>query len=569
MATFEEVFNAEHDEIPALNDVKTSKGTEDRLGQTIFPKPKGIGLAFSGGGIRSATFNLGILQGLAAAKLLSQIHYLSTVSGGGYIGSWLISWIKRGGGVTKVEEQLGNYDVHYIDKKGITAEPEEVSFLRDYSNYMTPRLGFFGADTWAGIATYLRNVILNQLILVGILGGVVLLPWAILTTCKALGPRTLSACSDKAEGLGLLACQISTHLNRNYLAELLAACAAILMIGAVCWASSQCARSSFTRVDPPQNSSQGSVLLFAILPLFVSALLTMLALWLAPNCDLDKWKVRCWIFGGAIPYGLAHALGVVYRWSSVSALGNSYPRPKTEPAPALTGFQVTLIPSFALAAGAVGGILLSLLNKLFIYWKFCGRGFPHALTWGPLLFVSMFLLVGALHIGLLKILIQNEEQEWWGRAGGLLLIISIAWTALFALTIFVPWLFATQGLWIKTKTAALLAWVATTAFGVISGKSSKTSGKGDGNPAMEIIALVSPYIFVSGLMILLSWGAFEVAKYKTEVTDKCMLCDIAKSASVVAKNFGISLHDDESTASGGVFAVSGRVVSEPTATATS
>jgi hypothetical protein len=53
-----------------------------------------IGLAFSGGGIRSATFNLGVMQGLAKFKLLRQIDYLSTVSGGGFIGSWLITWIK-------------------------------------------------------------------------------------------------------------------------------------------------------------------------------------------------------------------------------------------------------------------------------------------------------------------------------------------------------------------------------------------------------------------------------------------------------------------------------------------
>src|SRR5256885_6512830 len=47
------------------------------------------GLAFSGGGIRSATFNLGVLQALAEARQLRQFDYLSTVSGGGYIGSWL------------------------------------------------------------------------------------------------------------------------------------------------------------------------------------------------------------------------------------------------------------------------------------------------------------------------------------------------------------------------------------------------------------------------------------------------------------------------------------------------
>src|SRR6266436_6339892 len=54
-----------------------------------------IGIAFSGGGIRSATFNLGVLQALAGMGLLKIIDYMSTVSGGSYIGSWLLAWIKR------------------------------------------------------------------------------------------------------------------------------------------------------------------------------------------------------------------------------------------------------------------------------------------------------------------------------------------------------------------------------------------------------------------------------------------------------------------------------------------
>jgi hypothetical protein len=48
-------------------------------------------LCLSGGGIRSATFNLGIIQGLAKAGWLERFHYLSTVSGGGFIGAWLSS----------------------------------------------------------------------------------------------------------------------------------------------------------------------------------------------------------------------------------------------------------------------------------------------------------------------------------------------------------------------------------------------------------------------------------------------------------------------------------------------
>ena len=51
------------------------------------------GLAISGGGIRSATFALGVLQRLAQQGLLREVDYLSTVSGGGYVGSFLSSYL--------------------------------------------------------------------------------------------------------------------------------------------------------------------------------------------------------------------------------------------------------------------------------------------------------------------------------------------------------------------------------------------------------------------------------------------------------------------------------------------
>src|SRR6188768_3003486 len=54
-----------------------------------------LGLSFSGGGIRSATFNLGVLQALAGRGVLRYVDYLSTVSGGGYIGSWLTALSQR------------------------------------------------------------------------------------------------------------------------------------------------------------------------------------------------------------------------------------------------------------------------------------------------------------------------------------------------------------------------------------------------------------------------------------------------------------------------------------------
>ena len=56
---------------------------------------KHAALCLSGGGIRSATFGLGVIQVLAKRDFLERFHFLSTVSGGGYIGGWLTSWISR------------------------------------------------------------------------------------------------------------------------------------------------------------------------------------------------------------------------------------------------------------------------------------------------------------------------------------------------------------------------------------------------------------------------------------------------------------------------------------------
>ncbi|MFZ3157059.1 MAG: patatin-like phospholipase family protein [Smithella sp.] len=65
-----------------------------RKGKEITETNNLAGLALSGGGIRSASFSLGIMQALAYKNWLSKIDYLSTVSGGGYIGTsltWLLS----------------------------------------------------------------------------------------------------------------------------------------------------------------------------------------------------------------------------------------------------------------------------------------------------------------------------------------------------------------------------------------------------------------------------------------------------------------------------------------------
>src|ERR1035441_7288050 len=103
-----------------------------------------LGLAFSGGGIRSATFNLGVLQGLAELGLLPFIDYLSTVSGGGYIGAWLHALIrnKYAGDPAAAQPELDPSRV-----PGESAQ-DSITFLRKYSNYLAPQLGLFSPDFW-------------------------------------------------------------------------------------------------------------------------------------------------------------------------------------------------------------------------------------------------------------------------------------------------------------------------------------------------------------------------------------------------------------------------------------
>src|SRR5205085_4210290 len=93
-------------------------------------------LAFSGGGIRSATFNLGVLQALCEAKLLTCFDYLSTVSGGGYIGGWLSAQLKHGRSLDELQTALSPTVPAQPAALGDvpkTPEDKSIGFLRQYS----------------------------------------------------------------------------------------------------------------------------------------------------------------------------------------------------------------------------------------------------------------------------------------------------------------------------------------------------------------------------------------------------------------------------------------------------
>jgi hypothetical protein len=115
-----------------------------------------VGLALSGGGIRSAAFSMGVLQTLSRSGLMPRIDYLSTVSGGGYIGS-CITWLRAHAPV-KVNDKLGA--IPLADGTGTVLD-----WLRAHGRYLITGKGLSG---WTLGASILSGTLLNLVVLLPI-----------------------------------------------------------------------------------------------------------------------------------------------------------------------------------------------------------------------------------------------------------------------------------------------------------------------------------------------------------------------------------------------------------------
>src|SRR5262249_19413824 len=184
-------------------------------------------------------------------------------------------------GVNEVQDQLGNYQCKRQPGEPVS-EPKQVSFLRDYSNYLTPRLGIFGADTWTAIAAYLRNVLLNQIILIAFLGSIIVLPWCLLRSSQWISRTFPWILHDGFQGSAIAG-----------------VVAGALLLLAICFASVQAARCSLTDNPAPKSAGQGYVLWLTVVPLFLSATATFLSLWLGP-VGHSGWHAWYWpVIGSA------------------------------------------------------------------------------------------------------------------------------------------------------------------------------------------------------------------------------------------------------------------------------
>ncbi|MGH8548786.1 MAG: patatin-like phospholipase family protein [Methylococcales bacterium] len=131
------------------------------------------GLALSGGGIRSATFALGVLQALAHYDLLKKFDYLSTVSGGGYIGSAL-TWLCGLEANQAAQENphafsAGRENFPYGTdspapdgpRKDSPSQRAMLDFLRSHGYYLAPGSGI---NIFALIGVILRGTALNLIV---------------------------------------------------------------------------------------------------------------------------------------------------------------------------------------------------------------------------------------------------------------------------------------------------------------------------------------------------------------------------------------------------------------------
>lgn len=508
-----------------------------------------VGLALSGGGVRSATFSLGALQALARRGLLRRIDYLSTVSGGGFAGGWLARCLHAHGGDIAAVERL-------LAPPAGGGEAPELRFLRQYCNYLSPQGGMFSADTWTLLGTYVRNTGLNLAMLVAWMCALLLLPrFAVLAVHRIVTPGGPWAhLGDVAWMLGVL----------------------LFLCAVFCIALSISSKPESSRGRRRFPLSQGAVLWCINLPLLLAGCLGSIGLWrhggappasyLPPQLD-GRWQ---WLLAPGVVYFIVWALG----WYLAHDRSSPYRRVGYTVCAAGAGAvllvlldagrafapeMLALLPvdgaRVSLALCVVVGLLLVAACWLALYTRLradpplrdltraeLGEGLSHflcamgALTLGTLLLLGGLALLPApsdhpllnnaialttfgmplmmalfaatmnLMIGLLGRLYSDASREWWSRQGAWSAIFALGWLAAYGVCFFfaplLHWAWLTYAPWSNIGT--LLGWLAMTAFGLKAGSSVATGARATRDARLELVARLAPYVFTIGIVALLS-----------------------------------------------------------------
>ena len=438
-------------------------------------------LCLSGGGIRSATFGLGVFQTLARYRLLEQFDYLSTVSGGGYIGAWLSAWIKNApGGLPEVVQGL-NKDLREANDAKRDPESEAIRHLRRYSNYLTPKLGFFSSDTWTLVATVLRNVFLNWLMLIPI------------AACALMIPRVFASLATReGPSLGVILYVLGVALLYSIMGTAYAA------LDLPAW------RKTGEGPDARESGdTDRGFAWFGITPLVLCALLVTLdwfwylgsfpddaAHFRRWNTPTGAWSFIYFAIAGTFPAGI-----MALAWRKRRITGR-----RREP----LAMIVTAI---------VGGLALWWVLR----WLFGGL-VPYEFSavvinyicFAPSLVLLVFLLMNFIYVVAFIRLTTTEDREWWARAAGWLLVMSLGWATISTIVLWGPiavHVLLQDKSWMKTALASFggITGVVTALLGHSTRSAAK---KADANPRRSWLLPLGAIIF---LLFLLVWIAHGTA----------------------------------------------------------
>ncbi len=438
-------------------------------------EPKRSALCISGGGIRSATFALGIIQGLARCGSLDKFDYLSTVSGGGYIGSWLTAWTHRHG----LRQVLG--ELSQERRSPLAPEPGPVSRLRDYSNYLNPKLGLLSADTWTLVATVLRNLLLNWFVLIPLLAAALMIPRV---------------------GIPVLQMSVSDRL-----ADWCLWLGCISLVWAIGYIALHRPSINLLKGD------QGGFLKWCLLPLTLASIL-LITYWAWAGHKLVWQNSFELSLGGKeieIRKDLLIFVVLGIGINLIAFLGGTLVRFRQIKVTAL--WEAIAI----IFTGALGGCLV---------WCGATLVFPEPLKTPTTLllyvcfsspvFLTALLLAESVFVGLSSYWTSDHDREWWSRSGAWILIYVVVWSAASALLIFG----AMGVLWLGTELQAIMASVGGLSglITVLAGRSAKTSSQEESEPkqngnagsktsVMQYgLALAAP-IFAVFLTVLIALGA--------------------------------------------------------------
>lgn len=482
----EEEFTSLHGPLPVEYLAAPDHERPTRLKALLHERGRAA-LCLSGGGIRSATFALGVIQGLAKRGLVSKFDYLSTVSGGGYIGSWLSAWTCRAPhGIKGVETCLSKgflkttidtnlAGAHAIEDDPIGsggvganpdsegADPRAIGHLRRYSNYLTPKLGLMSADTWTVAALYLRNLLVNWAVIIPLLLAVLMLPRLCIPCTQYTGTTPPWMWAILATGIVLLVAAMTVT-------GLSVPSVAIDRLG--------CRRGTLEHNARHARLGQGGFLRGVLLPL-VAADVALSTAWAffrndaGINGAIPPW----WLFVVAgmglyfltllctLAFGLLPSLGANLR---------VYLRPD-------------LFVVFAVV-GALGGLLTFLAAAyLFPVPKAHPRLYA---TFAMPSLVFIHFLTGTLYVALTSRTSDprdDEDREWWARAAGWLLVTIFAWSLFSAIVLVVPALF-TKGLW--QKLGPIVGALAGGATMFLSASSKTSAGSDEGNRSKGLTSLI-------------------------------------------------------------------------------